>query len=214
MRRALKIDTKSMYNAFIPPYEPLVPRYLRFTVDESTRNNGEVTPLDEAELGDVIEKIRKEKAEALAICFINSYVDQSNEVRAAQVCKQRLPGVFVQYSSELLPTMGEYARESTCIVSASVGPVVERYLTNLQNKLSRAGFRSIEIRSEPNDIVHESLEDWWAFQLTIGPRPTILRMDEETRTRFKGEYLAKLRAMVRQDGLHLSVAIVYAVAQR
>ena len=84
----------------------------------------------------------------------------------------------------------------------------------VETLLSRAGFRSIEIRSEPNDIVYESLEDWWAFQLTIGPRPTILRMDEETRTRFKGEYLAKLRAMIRQDGLHLCVAIVYAVAQR
>jgi ubiquinone/menaquinone biosynthesis C-methylase UbiE len=80
--------------------------------------------------------------------------------------------------------------------------------------LSRSGFGSIEIRSETNDIVYASLEDWWAFQLTLGPRLTILRMDEETRARFKGEYLAKLRPMVRQDGLHLSVTVVYAMAQR
>jgi hypothetical protein len=80
--------------------------------------------------------------------------------------------------------------------------------------LSRSGFRSIEIRSETNDIIYASLEDWWAFQLTIGPCPTIPGMNEETRVRFKDKYLAKLRPMVRQDGLHLSVAIVYAVAQR
>lgn len=84
----------------------------------------------------------------------------------------------------------------------------------LEALLSQPGFRSIQIRSELNDIVYESLEDWWAFQLTIGPRPTILRMDEETRAGFKHEYLAKLRPMVQQDGLHLSIAIVYAVAQR
>ncbi len=84
----------------------------------------------------------------------------------------------------------------------------------VEGLLARSGFRSIDIRSESNDIVYESVEDWWAFQLTIGPRATILRMDQETRARFKEEYLAKLRPMVRQDGLHVSVTIVYAVAQR
>jgi N-methylhydantoinase A len=152
MRRALKIDTKSMYNALIPPYEPLVPRYLRFTVDESTTNKGELRPFDDGELNSVIEKIRTEKVEALAICFINSYLNQSNEIRAARACKEKLPDVFVQYSSELLPTMGEYARESTCVVSASVGPVVERYLTNLQNKLSRAGFRGQLLIMQANQM--------------------------------------------------------------
>lgn len=80
--------------------------------------------------------------------------------------------------------------------------------------LSRFGFRSIEIRRETNDIIYASPEAWWAFQLTLGPRPSILRMNEETRARFKDEYLAKLRPMVREDGLHLSVAVVYAMAQR
>ncbi len=80
--------------------------------------------------------------------------------------------------------------------------------------LSQFGFRSIEIRSEANDIIYASAEDWWAFQLTLGTRATILRMNEETRARFKDEYLAKLRPMFRQDGLHLSVAVVYAMAQR
>jgi N-methylhydantoinase A len=42
MRRALKIDTKSMYEALIPPYEPIVPRYLRFVIDETTTYTGEI----------------------------------------------------------------------------------------------------------------------------------------------------------------------------
>ena len=141
MRRALKIDTRSMYEAFIPPYVPIVPRYLRFTVDESILTSGEMArPLDEEGLADVIEKIKKEQVEAIAICFINSYVNPENEKRAARICKEKLPDVFVQYSSEILPQMGEYARESTCVVSACVGPVVERYLTNLDNKLKCSGF--------------------------------------------------------------------------
>ena len=42
MRRSLKIETKSMYDAFIPPYEPIIPRYLRFTVEEKTKASGEI----------------------------------------------------------------------------------------------------------------------------------------------------------------------------
>jgi ubiquinone/menaquinone biosynthesis C-methylase UbiE len=80
--------------------------------------------------------------------------------------------------------------------------------------LSRLGFRSIETCNETNDIVYASAEDWWAFLLTVGPAATIRDMSEETRSRFKDEYLAKLRPMFRQDGLHLSVAVVYAIAQR
>jgi ubiquinone/menaquinone biosynthesis C-methylase UbiE len=80
--------------------------------------------------------------------------------------------------------------------------------------LSQVGFHSIETHSETNDIVYADVEDWWTFQLTLGPRITILDMNEETRARFKDEYFAKLHPMLQQDGLHLSVATVYAVAQR
>ena len=45
MRRALKIETHSMYEAMLPPYEPIIPRYLRFVVDEETRYTGEITDL-------------------------------------------------------------------------------------------------------------------------------------------------------------------------
>ena len=142
MRRALKIETKSMYEAFIPPYEPIVPRYLRFTVDEETRYTGEITrPVNEDELKSVIEKIRKEGVEAVAICFINSYANPENERRAAQICEQELKDVFVTYSSDILPKMGEYERESTCVISACVGPVVSRYMTNFEKRLREAGFK-------------------------------------------------------------------------
>jgi ubiquinone/menaquinone biosynthesis C-methylase UbiE len=80
--------------------------------------------------------------------------------------------------------------------------------------LSRFGFHSIKTYSETNDIIYASAEDWWAFLLTLGSRATIMGMNKETRARFKDEYLAKLRPMFRQDGLHVSVAVVYAVAQR
>ena len=80
--------------------------------------------------------------------------------------------------------------------------------------LSRFGFRSIETHSEMNDVVFASVEDWWGFLLTLMPRATIMSMDEEMRARFKKEYLAKLSPMFSQDGLHLSLAVIYALAKR
>lgn len=80
--------------------------------------------------------------------------------------------------------------------------------------LSRTGFRSVATRTETNDLVYPTLEDWWDFQFTVGTRLTILGMNEETRAKFKEEYLTKLRPLVASDGIHVSLAVVYAVAQR
>ena len=84
----------------------------------------------------------------------------------------------------------------------------------LQALLTRVGFRSVEAHGELNDIVYGSLDEWWAFQLTIGPRLAILRMNEETRERFKTEYIGKLHPLCGPDGLHLPLLVVYVTAQR
>lgn len=143
MRRANKIETKSMYEALIPPYEPIVPRYLRFVMDEETRYDGTVAKeINRGELKVIIEKLKKEKVEAVAICFINSYANPENERTTAELCREFLgPDVFVTYSSDILPTMGEYERASTAVVSACVGPVVSQYTTALEENLAAHGFK-------------------------------------------------------------------------
>ena len=64
--------------------------------------------------------------------------------------------------------------------------------------LARAGFTDVESHLESGEAVFPDLETWWAFQLTLGSRATILRMEEETRNRFKSEHLDKLRPLLRQ----------------
>jgi N-methylhydantoinase A len=154
MRRSLKIETMSMYDAYIPPYEPIIPRYMRFTVGEKTRASGEVVvPVNAEELREVIERIKRHQVEAVAICFINSYANSANEIRAAEICAQALDGVFISCSSLLLPKMGEYERESTCVINASVGPIVKSYLTELETKLKGAGFENQLLIVQANQFV-------------------------------------------------------------
>lgn len=142
MRRSLKIETHSMYEAFIPPYEPIVPRDLRFVVEEETSPSGEIIrPVKPAELEAVIKKIKSENCEAVAICFINSYANAGNEKIAADLCRKALPDAFIGSSSDILPKMGEYERESTCVISVCLGPVVYRYMHNLEGALKNVGFK-------------------------------------------------------------------------
>lgn len=141
MRMGMKNITTSMYNMFIPPYEPLVPRNLRFTVQERTTYTGELkTALDETRLREVIARLKSEGIGALAICFLHSYINPQNEQRAAQICRQELDDVFVCASHEVQPLVGEYARESTTILNSYIGPIVSRYFATLEDRLQELDF--------------------------------------------------------------------------
>lgn len=142
IRRSLKIETRSMYEAFIPPYKPIVPRYLRLGVDERTRRTGEIIKgVDDAEILGIIDTLKKENIEAVAVCLINSYANSENEKTVVKILEQHLGDVFITASSEILPKIGEYERTSTCIINACLGPVIRTYLQQLETKLKDFGFK-------------------------------------------------------------------------
>ncbi len=85
---------------------------------------------------------------------------------------------------------------------------------DLQAVLTGASFARVETRLEKCDVVFPDEETWWAFQFTLGNRAALMRMTEETRAKFKAEYLEKMRPLLREDGLHLGVSVIYAVASR
>ena len=59
MRRGLRDLEVSMFNIFVPPYKPLVPRRWRIGVPERVRYTGEVlTPLDENAVRVAAEKLK------------------------------------------------------------------------------------------------------------------------------------------------------------
>jgi N-methylhydantoinase A len=139
MREGLKPDR---YDLRSPPPEPLVPRERRFGVRERLKANGEVlTPLDAGSLGDAIAAVRTSGATSVAVCFLHSYLNPVHERAAVERLTKELPGISVSRSSDVLPQIKEYERVSTTIVNAYVEPVVRRYLTNLEARLTEAGFK-------------------------------------------------------------------------
>jgi N-methylhydantoinase A len=143
IRRGFKNIRTSMYNLQVPPYKPLVPRYLRLPVRERTLFTGEIeTPPDVAGIEAALDKFSSENVNSVAICFLHSYVNPENERRAEEICRRRLDGnVYVTTSHAVLPVWGEYERFSTTVVSAYIGPIVSEYLVALEERLADLGFR-------------------------------------------------------------------------
>ena len=141
IRRGYKNVRTSMYNVFVPPYEPLVPRRRRLEVTERSTYEGEiVTALNEEDVRRAAEQLRADSVESVAICFLHSYAAPENERRTEEIIREILPDVHVATSHDILPVWREWERFSTTVVSAYVGPVVERYLEALERRLHENDF--------------------------------------------------------------------------
>jgi N-methylhydantoinase A len=142
IRRGYKNIRASMYNVFVPPYKPLVPRRHRLEVEERVLDSGEIlTPLNEEEARAAAARLKEAGMESLAICFLHSYANPSHEQRAVEIARAAFNGGYVTASHDILPVWREFERFSTTVVSAYVGPVVERYLKALVKRLEESGFK-------------------------------------------------------------------------
>ena len=129
-----------LYDVNFRKPDPLVERRLRFTVPERITASGEVNkPLDIAALIAVADRCRDADVDALAVCFINAYVNPQHEEAAGQILREKLPGVSVTLSSELVPQIQEYERTSTTVVNAYIRPVIEQYTERLEARLQDIG---------------------------------------------------------------------------
>jgi len=142
IRRGYKNVRTTRFNLFVPPYRPLVPRYLRLGVRERTRYDGNIAvPLHEADVREAIVKLKEHQVGAVAVCFLHSYINASNERKAAEIVRREMDGVYVVASHDVLPVFREFERFSTTVVSAAVGPITEEYLSTLTGKLRELGFK-------------------------------------------------------------------------
>lgn len=120
--------------------EPLVERRLRFEVSERVDGKGDVVvPLDMKELDGLADRLIEEGVEAVAVCFLNAYVNPRHEAMAQRHLQERLGDVSVSVSTQLLPQIQEYERTSTTVVNAYIRPVVERYVRSLKQRLQKLG---------------------------------------------------------------------------
>ncbi len=126
-----------LFDPFVTKLPPLVPARLRFGVAERLDYDGEVIePLSAEDIDAVLQRVRRSRAQSLAICLLHAYANPAHEERLAHAAGQL--GIPISLSSQVLPEFREYERCSTTVVNAYLRPVMQRYLRTLADELAGA----------------------------------------------------------------------------
>lgn len=135
-----KIWKEDIYNLKVPPPSYLIPRYLRFGVEERMQFDGEIlTPLNEDDVLEAVKKAKEHDVEVPIVCFLHSYINPAHEERAAEIMKTEYPDVVI--SSHILRRWIEYDRLSTAEIAGYVKPMTARFLRSLDKQLKDADFK-------------------------------------------------------------------------
>ena len=120
--------------------EPLLPRQMRYTVEERVDATGAVLlPLDRTEVEALADRIADAGYDSVAVGLIHSYLNDAHERLIREVLEERLPGVMVSISSEVSPQMREYERFNTVVANAYIKPLMKSYLGRLEGRLQKEG---------------------------------------------------------------------------
>ena len=116
-------------------------------------SEGELSPLDEAGLKDVLSAIEEAEVEAVAVCLLFAFMHPEHERRVGEALREALPSVHVSLSSEVLPEFREYERFSTTAADAYLAPKLAAYLKNLAGKVEDAGMPTPLIMQSAGGVV-------------------------------------------------------------
>jgi len=143
-RDILEIGTEQRYDIYdlnLSFPEPLVERSRRLEVSERIgADGGVILPLDEVSVLRAAEKLVKDGAEAIAVCFMHSYRNPAHEKQARDIIVKNFPDVQVSISSEVVAEISEYQRFVTTCANAYVQPLMDRYLRRFEGELAARGF--------------------------------------------------------------------------
>ena len=136
--RTRRMAPNTLFDLSFRKPAPLVPRPLRFDVEERVDSAGAVLePLAEPALREIAAALAGEEIGAVAVCYLHSYANPAHEEATRAILEDALPGVFVSPSHEVVPEYREFERLTTTVLNAFIGPLLDRYLEVLERALRR-----------------------------------------------------------------------------
>ena len=133
----------ALYDLFQDAPAVLVPRHHRLEVTERVDAQGAIVePLREEEVDDAIDFIKRHDIDAVAVCLLFSFLNDTHERAIGARLRAALPDRPLFLSSEVLPEIREFERTSTTAVCAYVGPVLASYLGRLEASVTGMGLPS------------------------------------------------------------------------
>ena len=144
-RDVIEMRTESRFeqydlNLVLP--EPLLPRNMRYTLQERIDARGNVlVPISRSEVEKLADELAEASYESIAIGLIHSYANDTHEKMVRDVFARKLPDTMLSISSEVSPQMREYERFNTVVANAYIKPLIKSYLGRLAGRLENEGVR-------------------------------------------------------------------------
>lgn len=130
----------------------IVPRESRFEVDERTDVNGNVVKKpSEDDILKLVSEIRTRKPKSIAVAFLHSYINDSNEKYVYDYLKKEFD--FITLSSEVAPEPREFERTSTTVINSALKPVFRSYISRFMDDLKHYGISSMSIMSNSGGLI-------------------------------------------------------------
>ena len=124
--------------------KPLIPRSLRFEVEERISSEGKVLhELSDAAVDRLVAQVLKKNVSSVAVCFLFSFLRPAHEKKVGRALRKA--GIEVSLSSEILPVFREVERMSTTVINALVSPVMKKYLRRVQRGVRALGVASMRV---------------------------------------------------------------------
>ena len=121
--------------------EPYIARSLTFECPERIAAEGDVVrSLDEAAIRDIVAGFEARGVEAVAVCLLWSVVNPAHEIRIGEIIAEMRPDLKVTLSHQLNPVLREYRRASATAIDASLKPLMQQHLRDIQADLRDSGY--------------------------------------------------------------------------
>ena len=122
---------------------PLVPPERRVGAPERMGPDGVLRALEEpAAVADAVAAL---EPEAVAVCLLHAYRHPAHEQALGAALRERLPGVHVSLSHEVVGTFREYERAATTELDAALSPLLAAYLAALAERAAGAGLPAPDV---------------------------------------------------------------------
>ena len=143
-----RANRPDIYNMVYQKPPPFVPRYLRREARGRLNYRGEeLTPLCHEDVEACAQHLLQEGVEAIAVCFLHSYINPSHELECGALLRELAPGTPITLSHQITQEWREYERSNTAVLNAYVQPIVQHYLASLADDLMAKGIarRSLHV---------------------------------------------------------------------
>ncbi|NKY89811.1 hydantoinase/oxoprolinase family protein [Nocardia veterana] len=131
--------------------QPMAALEATVEIDERVSAHGEILEtVDEQSVKVAAETLKEQGVEVITVSLINSYANDTNELRVRALLEELLPDMPVSISSRVVPEIQEYERTLTTVANSYVRPVVDSYISALAEH-TRSTMPSAQLRILKSD---------------------------------------------------------------